>query len=74
MKFFFPLIFALTSCSVFTDPKVYEDSVQLIEEVVKDEAHAAKNKDTSIYWCVEVARNHPSDFEQYIVTLYNESF
>lgn len=30
----------VSGCAVATDPKVYEESVQLIEEIVKDEAVA----------------------------------
>ena len=32
------ILLVLASCGVATDPKIYEDAVGLVEEVVKDEA------------------------------------
>ena len=40
MKHLISLIL-LASCNVAKDPKIYEDTVQLVEEVVKDEVQAS---------------------------------
>jgi hypothetical protein len=37
MYLYGPILLLITSCGIATDPKIYEDVVGLVEEVVKDE-------------------------------------